>query len=142
MTVEWLLASFGQRKSEAVKQYKKYVLEGKGLPSPWCELRNQVYLGGDFSVLNILPYGELYSEALGKRPNFKAVVNFSWLLSDGTLSRAKHAQLILYPDYPEVRFSGFLKGCKNAPSESMRGRAEGRLLFIGVTLTMGGFWVL
>lgn len=95
--------------------------------------KNQVYLGGDFSVLNILPYGDVYSEALGKRPNFKAAVNFSWLLDDGSLSHAKYGQLILYPDYPEVRFSGFLKGCKNAPSESMRGREEGRLLFLGVT---------
>lgn len=95
--------------------------------------KNQPYFGGDFSVLNILPYGEVYSETLGKRPNFKAAADFHWLLDDGTLEHARHAQFILYPDYPEVRFSGFLKGCRNAPSELMRGRAAGRVLFLGVT---------
>ncbi len=95
--------------------------------------KNQPYFGGDFSVLNILPYGEVYSETLGKRPNFKASVDFHWLLDNGSLEQARHAQFILYPDYPEVRFSGFLKGCRNAPSKLMSGREAGRILFLGVT---------
>ena len=53
LSVEWLLASFGKRKSEAVKGYKKYVSEGKGLPSPWCGLRNQVYLGDEEFVVQL-----------------------------------------------------------------------------------------
>ena len=57
--------------------------------------------------------------------------------------RASGAQLILYPQYPEVRLSGFLKNCKNAPSEFMRplpaenrqfnNGVDGRVLFFAVT---------
>jgi len=47
LSVEWLLASFGRRKKEAVKKYRTFVSEGKGQPSPWKNLRNQVYLGGE-----------------------------------------------------------------------------------------------
>jgi hypothetical protein len=46
---------------------------------------------------------------------------------------APGAQLILYPQYPEVRFSGFLKGCSAAPSDLMASRLRGRVLFLGVT---------
>jgi MvaI/BcnI restriction endonuclease family len=92
--------------------------------------KNQIYLGPDFSALNILPAGELEEDR--KNPNIlKAPLNFSWL-SDGILSRAPHAQLILYPQYPEVRFSGFLLGCQDPPSKLMTVRRAGRLLFFGV----------
>lgn len=46
LEVDWLLAMFGSRKKEAVVGFKRFVSEGKGLPSPWQDLRNQVYLGG------------------------------------------------------------------------------------------------
>lgn len=101
--------------------------------SPNDNSKNQPYFGGDFSILNILPYGDVKSEARGKRPNFKAAVKFHWLLDNGLLEHASHAQFILYPKYPEVRFSGFLKGCKDAPNELMNSRDQGRLLFLGVT---------
>ncbi len=101
--------------------------------SPNDNSKNQPYFGGDFSALNILPFGEVHSETLGKVPNFKAAVEFYWLLDNGTLEHARHAQLILYPKYPEVRFSGFLKACRNAPNDLMNTRAEGRILFLGVT---------
>lgn len=114
------------RAAGAVKLYVKRL-------SPNDNSKNQPYLGGDFSVLNILPYGQVSSEVKGKRPNFKAAINFYWLLDNGSLEQARHAQFILYPKYPEVRLSGFLKGCKNAPNAIMTVRAEGRLLFLGVT---------
>ena len=47
LTIDWLLASFGKRKSAAVKKYIQFVSEGKGQPSPWELLRNQVYLGSE-----------------------------------------------------------------------------------------------
>ena len=47
LTTEWLLASFGQRKSKAIERYKQFVAEGSGCPSPWAQLRNQIYLGDD-----------------------------------------------------------------------------------------------
>lgn len=42
---DWLLASFGSTKLRAIEAYKLYVAEGRGQPSPWADLRNQVYLG-------------------------------------------------------------------------------------------------
>lgn len=47
LNTEWLLAGFGRRKSKAIEAYKQFVSEGKGQPSPWEQLRNQVFLGDD-----------------------------------------------------------------------------------------------
>ncbi|MAE50878.1 MAG: hypothetical protein CMH27_03630 [Micavibrio sp.] len=98
--------------------------------------KNQVYLGGDFSALNIIPYKSVYTDAGemagSKRDRAKADIRFSWVDEEGRYE-APNAQLILYPKYPEVRMSGFLKGCRNAPSEVMTVRDEGRVLFIGIT---------
>lgn len=45
---------------------------------------------------------------------------------------APNAQLILYPKYPEVRFSGFLQKCQNPPSALMTQRLAERLLFFSI----------
>lgn len=96
--------------------------------------KNQVYFGGNFDILNILPIKDIIPDDKGewKRTRFKTKLDFYWLSSDGVLTEAPEAQLILYPKYPEVRFSGFLKKSNNAPSELMANRIEGRLLFLGV----------
>lgn len=62
----------------------------------------------------------------------KASINFSWIAEDGNLYPAPNAQLILYPKYPEVRFSGFLQKCQNPPSALMTQRLADRLLFFSV----------
>ena len=105
--------------------------------------KQQIYLGGSFEVLQLLPHESIKTESLGKRPNFKAALNFSWLRDDAQLSPAPHAQLILYPDYPEVRLSGFLRGSEYSPGEHMRpvpadarkhfNANDGRVLFFAVT---------
>jgi hypothetical protein len=102
--------------------------------SPNDNSKNQVYLGGSFDILNILPVHEIKTEEAGdwKRERFKASLNYYWLDENGGLSEAANSQLILYPKYPEVRFSGFLKGCYNAPSELMSRRLEGRVLVLSV----------
>lgn len=98
--------------------------------------KNQVYLGGDFSALNIIPHGEIYSDdtaiAGAVRDRAKAGVNFFWVNEAGR-HHAPDVGLILYPKYPEVRMSGFLKGCREAPSAIMRVRDAGRLLVFGIT---------
>lgn len=98
--------------------------------------KNQVYLGKDFSALNIIPHGEIYIDrsrvAGSKQDRPKASIRFFWVDESG-LHPAPAANLILYPDYPEVRMSGFLKGCREAPSTLMTGREEGRVLFLGIT---------
>jgi MvaI/BcnI restriction endonuclease family protein len=90
--------------------------------------KNQVYLGHDFSSIQILPNQGVFPD----QNNFKAKVNFYWLNDEEQITLAPNAQLILYPDYPEVRFSGFLKGSQNSPSELMNGRITGRVMFFGV----------
>ncbi|MET3379606.1 hypothetical protein ABIC46_002023 [Variovorax paradoxus] len=105
--------------------------------------KQQIYLGGSFDVLNELPFGEVSADDSVKEPTFKAALDFYWLTSSGLFQQAPGAQLILYPRYPEVRLSGFLKGCPAAPSEHMkpvprelRGEKnawDGRVLFFGIT---------
>lgn len=101
--------------------------------------KNQVYLGGSFEILNILPLSSITSESAGewRRERFKASLNFFWIGNDGKLYPAPNSQLILYPKYPEVRFSGFLQRCENAPSELMTERLPGRLFFFSVTNSGG-----
>ena len=95
--------------------------------------KQQVYFGSSFEALNLFPNRGIYPESSTKNPIFKAGLDFSWLLENGNLAVAPGAQLILYPQYPEVRFSGFLKGCRAAPSALMVQRTSGRVLFLGVS---------
>lgn len=105
--------------------------------------KNQVYLGGkDPSQFAKLPTGEMtahvsVSEKSGKQEAvFRADLDFYWVTEEGHLSHAPHAKMIFYPQYPEVRFSGFLKGSKNAPStlwvKEKRGTEPGRILLLGL----------
>lgn len=104
--------------------------------SPNDNSKNQVYLGGGFAALNVLPHGEIYVDATSrggsKQDRPKAALRFYWINEAGA-HFAPDANLILYPDYPEVRMSGFLRGCASAPSSLMTVRDEGRVLFFGVT---------
>jgi MvaI/BcnI restriction endonuclease family len=96
--------------------------------------KNQVYFGPGFQVLNYFPNLTPVPATSGShsRSIFKAALDLEWLQPDGSACPAPNAQIIFYPQYPEVRFSGFLKGCQNAPSELMRIRQRGRLLFLGL----------
>jgi len=102
--------------------------------SPNDNSKNQVYFGGSFEILNILPISEIKNEEAGdwNKERFKASINFSWIAEDGSLYPAPNAQLILYPKYPEVRFSGFLQKCQKPPSVLMTQRLADRLLFFSV----------
>lgn len=82
--------------------------------------KNQIYLGTSYEAFQILPHGEIVAYSELKRPNFKARVNLIWIDENGNCNNAPNAQMILYPKYPEVRLSGFLSGCKNAPSDAFR----------------------
>jgi len=102
--------------------------------------KQQVYLGGGFEALQLLPHSEVTADP--DSTTFKANINLSWIDSNGQVAPAPGSKLILYPRYPEVRLSGFLRGCPIAPSESMRqipagqrlynNGPDGRLLFFGV----------
>lgn len=105
--------------------------------------KNQPYLGGDYSSLRIIPTGKMTASACasdkktaGNKQNIKAPVNFTWVGADCELYPAPNTKLILYPQYPEVRMSGFLQGSKVNLSRWMdphkEGRAEGRILILAV----------
>jgi hypothetical protein len=88
--------------------------------------KNQPYLGGSLDILNVLPMGEVRSETTPSgRTGLKAPLPLSWLRPDGSLTVAVGAQLILYPQYPEIRMSGFLKGTKEGPKRADDSAAAG-----------------
>jgi hypothetical protein len=96
--------------------------------------KQQIYFGSGFETINILPSYRVEADSRkDSRPKFKTKLDFGWLSRNGNISKAPGAQLILYPQYPEVRFSGFLRGCDAAPSRLMRKRQSGRVLFLGIT---------
>ena len=97
--------------------------------------KNQVYFGGSFDILNILPSSKTTTDTdeEDKRESFKSKLDFYWLDEEGNSYHAPKSQLISYPDYPEIRFSGFLSGCENAPSKLMNSRLKDRILFLGVS---------
>ena len=96
--------------------------------------KQQVYFGSNFSVLNIFSKLKI-SPDLKNKKILKSPLSFSWITESLDLTNAPNAQIIFYPQYPEVRFSGFLKGCKESPSEIMVKRTAGRLFFFGIKNT-------
>lgn len=103
--------------------------------SPNDNSKNQIYLGGDFRVINVLPAGAPIPAVSGSRatPIFKAPVRFLWIDRTGAANVAPDAQMILYPQYPEVRLSGFLRGAEGAPNDVLTVRDPERVLLLGVT---------
>lgn len=105
--------------------------------------KQQLYLGGSFDVLQQLPFGEITVYPDNKEPNYKAPMDFYWINDSLNYEKAPNTQLILYPKYPEVRLSGFLKGCPTAPSKDMQpipkeqrstnNSKDGRVLILGIT---------
>lgn len=98
--------------------------------------KNQIYLGGDITDVP-LPMGpfEASQSASGKdsksRTKYIAPLSFAWITPSGN-SPAAQAKVIYYPQYPEVRFSGFTRGALDAP----------RFLLDRVTQTPGRMLVL
>ncbi len=93
--------------------------------------KNQIYFGPGFDAVNLFPNHGIKADH--ERKNFKAAIQFLWMDPDGTLVDAPGAQLILYPQYPEVRFSGFLRGANTALADRLNRRIDGRTLLLGVT---------
>ncbi|GGY04988.1 MvaI/BcnI family restriction endonuclease [Paludibacterium paludis] len=104
--------------------------------------KQQIYLGSSFQVVQMFRFEQIQTCREGKIDNYKAKLNFYWIDAEGK-EQAKGSQLILYPQYPEVRLSGFLKGCRRAPNEHLRptpkearkhnNNEDGRVLFFAVT---------
>ena len=103
--------------------------------------KNQPYLGSHLTDLPFIPTQEIVASATTSNKNskrkikYQAALKLRWVDTNVMLYKAPHAKLIYYPQYPEVRFSGFLKGSGVNASEWMspdkQGRSEGRWLIFG-----------
>lgn len=131
--VEDFISSVNELRARMLANGVKQILVKELAPND--NSKNQPYVAkGDLTAFNFLPVGELREEKteIGN-VTVKGPVNFNWLQADGGLSHAPHAQIIFYPQYPEIRLSGFLLGAKGAPSKLMNSRMAGRKLFLGIT---------
>jgi len=105
--------------------------------------KNQVYLGGNLDAANMFPLRNItVHKGTSKKPNankkgkgsiIKGTLVFHWLSDNGEIHHAPHSQIILYPQYKEARFSGFLKDCSHAPRDLMAPRIPGRIMILGVS---------
>lgn len=50
LDADWLLGQFDSQRGKALKTYRQFVMEGRGLPSPMLETRHQLLLGDDAFV--------------------------------------------------------------------------------------------
>jgi len=111
------------------------------LLAPNDNSKNQIFLGSDLVDVSVIPSGatKLVAGRSGKGSGgfhiIHAPIRMFWL-GTSFAEPAPHAQLILYPQYPEVRLSGLLKGVRTAPrrllSVTERGREQGRILILGI----------
>jgi hypothetical protein len=113
--------------------------------------KRQIYLSSDLLAFNILHPRNIAlapparKGLVGTKKRVKAgaqrlfgSLDFKWLYLDRPPEAARHAKLIYYPQYPEVRFSGFCLGVKSIPTAFFKEKAgeifPNRLLFLGLTL--------
>ncbi len=115
------------------------------LLSPNDNSKNQPYMAGHLTDLGLLPTGEVTesTSVSGKTKDpkrkikYSVKLDYSWMSPQGEIYPAPDAKLIYYPQYPEVRLSGFLTksgfdmGGWMDPGK--KGREPGRILFLGIT---------
>lgn len=106
--------------------------------------KNQPYFGAHLTDLPFIPTGNIESsKSISQKTNnpkrkikYQAQLDMSWVDVEGYEYPAPNSKLIYYPQYPEVRFSGFLKGSNANVSKWMdvnkEGRSLGRWLILGV----------
>ncbi len=107
--------------------------------------KNQPYFGAHLTDLPFIPTGDIQASVSKsnktsdpkRKIKYQASVNLTWTDAGGNLYPAPNSKLIYYPQYPEVRFSGFLQGSKVKASRWMcpqkDGRALGRWLILGIS---------
>ncbi|HBC0467143.1 MvaI/BcnI family restriction endonuclease [Legionella pneumophila] len=130
-----ILRSFGANKIYAKKL------------APNDNSKNQPYLGANLTDISFIPTGEIVasettsnkssvSKDNKRRIKYQVSLKMIWFDAEGKIFPAPNARLIYYPQYPEVRLSGFLMGSKVEAGEWMdpykNGRSLGRWLILGV----------
>lgn len=111
------------------------------------DAKRQVYLTSDLSAFNIFPNRTRHDPPMppGLVPSAKpgasrgvrihGDLDFRWVTDSGATEAAPSAKIIYYPQYPEVRLSGFLRGVSIVPSRFLQEKSgevyPNRLLFLG-----------
>ena len=103
--------------------------------------KQQIYLGPDLAALPMFPQrpietrtGSSTKPGASGKPIFRMPVDWYWLDKNASPSAAPTTKLIYYPQFPEVRLSGFLQNATAAPRSMMQAtyRMGGRTLLFGV----------
>lgn len=107
--------------------------------------KQQIYVGPDLTSVAFLPTLKLQTSTSrsrkpgGDRTKITGSIDLHWLDDDYKEHQAPHTKLIYYPQYPEVRLSGFLQGSSwdsNGIFDiSHNGKVKDRILFLGITET-------
>lgn len=66
LTVDWILSQFGDNRTDAITDYKEFVLAGIHEDSPWREVKGQIFLGVDVLI-------EKYRKLLKEKEDLKEV---------------------------------------------------------------------
>ena len=87
LEIDWILSAFSTRKKPAMERYRAFVAEGRNQPSPWEQLRNQIYLGDEQFVGKLqagLAKDKDLSEipAAQRRRSPPPLESFAWKYSD------------------------------------------------------------
>jgi len=100
LTTDWILSQFGEKKSLAIIEYKRFVSEGKDVEYPWEALRGQVFLGNDHfiekfkkvlkekEILKEVPRAQRYVTRPGLSELFRAEKLKDKTLKDESMYRA------------------------------------------------------
>lgn len=134
---EWLLALSLDEIDSRMRDLGVERVELKKLAPRQDNSKNQIYWRGNLneSPLPLGPFQEDEPSSSRTRDlRYRAALDFSWLTPEGS-NPAPHAQLIHYPQYPESRLGGLLKGAELAPRSIIGSRESsrpGRLLLLGV----------
>ena len=105
---------------------------GKNLVDSFIIKKNDIIKGLEAFKILTLNKKIIQSNSESRRLiSDKANLDLHWLNERNQPERARRSKLIWYPNYPEVRLSGFLAGCSAAPSSYMKStnRIRGRVLF-------------
>ena len=95
--------------------------------------KNQIYLGHSNSLLALFPGKVQFrsNSSSTSKPGSdtrKMIIehsfDFFWLRENGQPVKAPYAKIIDYFQYPEMRFSGFLRGCSDAPDALRREKQD------------------
>jgi REP element-mobilizing transposase RayT len=88
---DWILAGFGKRKQQAIDAYRQFITEGKGQPSPWHELKSQVYLGSETFIDKVLDHIDNNKEldeipSSQRRPVVRALEDYQYSCSNRNIA--------------------------------------------------------